>query len=96
MIPVNDQTAPMNGIYVFSTSQVATRTYFSTGMAMSSLQVVLWHEPPRYTSRTQLLWVLGGEPRGKDRSGRGDSAHSIMHTTKLQMNTIQHPLLLSD
>jgi hypothetical protein len=50
---------------------------------MSSLQVVLRHEPPKYTSRTQLLWVLGGELKGKDRSGRDDIAHSTMHMTTL-------------
>lgn len=72
----------------------SNNTYFNIGMAISSLQLVLWHEPPRYTSRTQLLRVLGVEPKGKDRSGRGDRAHSTEQRTLHYINISQQTALL--
>jgi hypothetical protein len=74
----------------------SNNTYFNIGMAVSSLQLVLRHEPPRYTSRTQLLRVLGVEPKGKDRSGRGDRAHSTVQRTKRYINIPQQTALLGD
>lgn len=83
-----------------TTEELATahsnNTYFNIGMAISSLQLVLWHEPPRYTSRTQLLRILGVEPKGKDRSGRGDKAHSTVQRTLCYINIPQQTALLGD
>jgi len=78
------------------TTAQSNNTYFNIGMAISSLQLVLWHEPPRYTSRTQLLRVLGVEPKGKDRSGRGDRAHSTVQRTLCYINILEQTVLLGD